>query len=57
MTLHESDPTAAPAGSWTVALAAAFAATVGVLAAADAYEAILGSLPAFASAWYVLRMD
>jgi hypothetical protein len=35
----------------------AFAGTVAVLASADAYGEILGSLPAFDAAWCVLRAD
>ena len=57
MTLQELDTPPAPTGSWTLALGVAFGATVTVLAAADAYGAILGSLPAFTAAWYVLRAD
>jgi hypothetical protein len=55
--LDDPDVDPDPAAGWTTRRAAAFAATVGILAAADAYPELLGSLPAFAAAWLLVTLE
>jgi hypothetical protein len=51
------DPDGVPVSrdTWSSRLAVALVVTIAPLAALDSYVEVLGTLPAFVAAWYVVR--